>query len=171
MNRSALYDIAEAMLAAVVAGWKPTATALPARQGISDMDGVWDCEQLSVVVELMSPTQGDVTQQNFGAPPPLLGIRFATIAVWLLRCVPDIDSEGTEPVLPSADDITAAAHDTLGDAIDVLDLIVAAVLADKIPGVEHGDMTYDGWTPAKGSGIGGGVSRFRVNVLGTNTPS
>lgn len=165
MPRRALYDLCEGTLQAIVAGW-PAApeTQLPDRQGVGNSDSVWDCEGLTVLVETLYPTQGDVTAQQWASDEDgALGLRAATIAVWLMRCIPDIDSQGQDIILPTAAEVDDSAFDILGDAISVWDIIMHAQLSGVL--TTCSGITFENWTPASSGGIGGGVTRFRAQLL------
>lgn len=166
MPRTAVFDLCAAALQAVVAGWPDPsdAPALPDRQYVTNGDVMWDCEQLVVQAESTYPTQGDPRVQNYWADDAVLGMRGLVFAVWLIRCVPDIDAQGSEVILPSATAMQDSARDLLGDADSILGILVDAQRAGELAGCN--DLTFDGWTPVGPSGgLGGGVSRWRCGVV------
>lgn len=163
MPRSALFDLCEGALQSVVSRWPDDADPLPARQLVSDGDVYWDCEQLAVQAESAYPTTGDVRTQQYWDEGSV-GLRAVVISVWLMRCVPDMDTEGDDIVLPSAEEITDAARVLLGDANTVLDLLVVAQKSGELATCQG--FTFDGWsTVGPSGGFAASVTRFRAQLL------
>lgn len=166
MPRTAVFDLCAAALQAVVAGWpdEDHAPALPDRQYVTNGDVMWDCEQLVVQAESTYPIQGDPRVQQYWETDRELGLRGLVVAVWCIRCVPDIDTVGEEIILPDASALEDSARDLLGDADSILDILVHAQIGGDL--ATCNGFTFENWSPVGPSGgLGGGVTRFRVAVL------
>lgn len=160
-----LYDIARAFLDAVVDGWPAEAPPLPSRRYVSNGLVFWDCcETLAVEVERTFGIEADPSVEQIIQVPGLLGMRAATIAVWLIRKVVDIDEQGEAVVFPAADEIEDDAQVVLADAQAVLNVLIDAQRAGTLATCQG--VAFENWT-AQGpeGGLGGGVLRVRAMLL------
>lgn len=159
---AALYDLAQATLDAVVAGWPAEATPLPERQYISDGAMVWDgCEFLTVLVDATFGTEGDVSIETIIQMGMGFTLRAALIGVGIFRCVPTVDDEGAAP---DPSEIDSSAHVVLTDAIALFNVLAGAQQAGRI--ATCNGLAFERWSgqPPQG-GMGGGVLTFRAMLL------
>lgn len=158
-----LYDLAGATLDLLTTDW-PTdeaiALALPARQYVNAGDVIWDCEQLVVSVERTFGEVGDVTVEQFDSHTATMAVRAVTLAIWLIRCVPDLNEQGPPPAI----DIELAAAATLADADAITGILAARTRLHEWAGCESAAL--ENWQ-AQGpmGGFGGGVLRARVGLV------
>lgn len=159
-----IYTLARASLDAIVDRWDVEAAPLPAKQYVSNGLVIWDeCEQLAVEVERTNGSQGDVAtatiDQSFASPG--FAMRTVSLAIWLIRCVADIETVGTDVVLPTAEQMEADAQVLLADPTSMLNALVAASKAGDLASCNG--VAFDEWT-AQGpdGGLGGGVLRVRL---------
>lgn len=154
-----LYALAAATLTAVENGYAAASVPLPDRRYVSNGLPAWDCEQVAVYVETVSPTLGDPAVPFIQARVLPLGMRGAQIAIGIVRCVPVMDNDANPP--PVIDE-EGAALAIYRDPVVTLDAIRLAI-GDGIPGC--GGATYLGWTNLNAQGgLGGGVSRFALSM-------
>lgn len=159
-----IYNLARASLDAIVGRWDSDAEPLPDKQYVSNGLVIWDeCEQLAVEVERTNGTLGDLSQPIIDQTP-LTAMRFVTLAVWLIRCVHDLQVEGENVTLPSADEMEADAQILLADPTAILNALVAARKAGDLGAC--GGLAFDEWT-AQGpdGGLAGGVLRVRLALF------
>lgn len=151
-----LYGIARAMLDCVAAAVPDP----PARLYVSDGPLVaWDCEQLVAAVERTASTAGNAAVE---VQDPTLGfvMRSATIGLWLVRCCPTMDDDGTAP---PADQIDASAQTVLADPTVMVRALWAAQQAGTIGGCRS--MAFLGWQGVgPQGGLTGGVLRMAVDL-------
>lgn len=163
---SRVWALAETALALLVDNWPSDGSAdpLPTRRYVNFGNVIWDCEQLVVSVERTFGIGGDVTQEQFQADYGVMALRAVTLAVWIIRCVPDIDSEGPTIILPTGAEI-AAAHEVLSaDADQVLAIFTREQRLHHFAGCES--LAFENMT-AMGpeGGFGGAVTRLRAGLI------
>lgn len=158
---TALYDLAEATLTALVAGWPDDAQPLPDRQYVSDGTVVWDCESLVVIVNSTFGTDSDVAVEQIIQMGMGFALRAAQIGVLLLRCVPVVNDEG-EP--PTAEEIDGSANVILRDSIALMNVLVAAQTAGELATCQG--LAFERWaSQGPTGGFGGGLLQFRALLL------
>jgi hypothetical protein len=170
-TRTIIKGLCDAALLAIVSGWPEIdpdngmlIQPLPERQCVSNGAVFWDCEQLVIACERVYGLEGDVAAEFWHQEPQLVGFRGVILAVWLLRCVPDLDVEGTNVSMPSAEDIDNSATTVLGDSVDIFNLLVAAQERGEL--ATCSGLAFQDWTPAgPEGGFGGGVTRVRALLL------
>lgn len=155
-----LYGVARQVLDLVAAALDATPAGAPDRRYVSDGPLVaWDCEQLVVAVEGTVSHDGDLMVETPG-PVNCLVMRAATLGVWIVRCAPTVEDDGTPP---PADDIDANAAVMLADPTVMLDAIVTAYQAGELAGAFGlALLGWDGVGPE--GGLVGGVLRVRVDL-------
>lgn len=159
MEVEGLIDAADSVLAAVMAGWPAEAEPLPGRSYVNDGQVPWDCEQLTVNVERMFATEGDLALEAIGITSGIgLWMRAAVLAVTLVRCSPKPDGKGNPP---KPDDIAPSASRVLRDAEAVWGALGAQFEIGDFPGC--GGLAFESWT-AEGpeGGFVGGTTRVRM---------
>jgi hypothetical protein len=155
-----MYDLCEATLNALVAGWPGEAEPLPDLQFVTNAQAAADtCEVLAVWIDRTFGTEGDVTSEQFVA-----GINFAmrsaTVAVAVYRCVPVVSTEGA----PSAGEQSTSAQLIYTDAQAMLNVLVAAQKAGDL--ATCNGFSFESWTPvAPEGGGGGGILRYRAMLI------
>lgn len=163
---NALYSLARDALDAVVNHWDVDAVPLPERQFVSNGLVVWDCEQVAVAIERTFGTDADAASEAMiTGSMDLVAVRAAQIAVWVLRCVPDMtEADDGEVVVPSAGAIEASAQTLLSDSVAAFNALCVAVRADEL-GTCSG-IAFEGWNiDGPQGGMGGGVLRVRALLL------
>lgn len=167
MTTSRLFNLASAARDLLVQDW-PTddtiASPLPDREYVNNGAVIWDCEQLVVSVERTFGIIGDVTQEIFDAQYGTMALRAMTIAVWIIRCVPDIDSSGQEIILPTPAALEESAAELLADEDQVIAILAKAQREGRFAGCES--LAFENWQ-AQGpeGGFGGGVTRLRIGLV------
>lgn len=162
MANTKLFDLCSAILATLAADWPGDAEPLPERQYVSNGMIVWDCDQLVVMVEATYGTEADLAAEGiFSQASAGFGLRAATIGVAVLRCVPDVDDEGTPPSWESIQD---SSEIILSDAETVLSVLLAAQQAGELATCQA--LAFDRWTSeGPQGGLAGGVTRLRALML------
>lgn len=163
---SRVWALAETALELLVANW-PTdgsAAALPERRYVNFGAVIWDCEQVVVSVERTFGIGGDVTQEQFQADYGVMALRAVTLAVWVIRCVPDIDSSGTQIILPTGAEIQAAHEVLSADADQLLAIFTKQQRLHNFAGCES--LAFENMQ-AMGpeGGFGGSVTRLRAGLI------
>lgn len=155
-----LYAIARQVLDLAGAALATTEAGAPARQYVSDGPLVaWDCEQIVVTVENTYSHRGDVSVEDT-SPLDCLVMRAAVLGVWVVRCAPTLDDDGTPP---DANEIDTNAAIVLADPMVLLDAIVDAYRAGLLLGC-HG-LAFQQWQGVgPEGGLTGGVLRLRVDL-------
>jgi hypothetical protein len=152
-----LYQVADAMLDALVAGFAAESVTLPERQYISAGAPAADCPMLSVHVVRTYAYDGDLAAEVAVARSshPGHALRAAELQVTLLRCVPTVDGE-LEPIIPTVAEEETAAAEVLADAVLVPAVLRAAAKAGDLPGC--GALLMGQWLAIDNSGgLGGGA--------------
>lgn len=158
---TALYDLAEATLSAIVAGWPVDAEPIPDRQYVSDGTIVWDCESLVVIVNSTFGTDSDVAVEQIIQEGLGFALRAAQIGVLILRCVPVIDDDA-EP--PTAEAIDGSANVILRDSIALMNVLVAAQQNGEL--ATCNGLAFERWSSqGPAGGFGGGILQFRALLL------
>lgn len=126
MANTLLYDVAAALLDAIVDHFTTEGVSLPTRRIVAEGEVAWDCEQ--VAVRLVRTYPGLPGQE--GADPR--GIRCAQpraaqFGVSIIRCVAEMDKQGNPP---AADDVTASAQALLVDAFLMPIAVQSAVVSE-----------------------------------------
>lgn len=156
------YTLAGAVVTAIGEHYDGLPLALPERRLVVPGLPAYDCPMLAVHVERIYPHDGRLVTE---ASPQLEGeaafyMRAMTIAVYLLRCVPTLQADGSPP---HADVEEAAAADVLRDAVVVQNALVAALDEGDLPGCAG--LAWEGWETITPEGaLGGGVIRFRLGM-------
>lgn len=161
-----LFVLARSIIDALNAGYQNDGVALPDHQLVTPGLPAWDCAGLYVHVERTFGHDGNIAAE---AVQPLTAhpghtLRAATIAITLLRCVPEAsDDGGGGIILPSASAEEAAAALILTDAQRMLNILVAAQKAGDLTGCNS--LAFESWQSAgPEGGLGGGLLRVRVGV-------
>jgi hypothetical protein len=151
-----LYGIARAMLDCVAGAL----TAPPERRYVSDGPLVaWDCEQLVAAVERTISTSGNAAVE-VQDPSLAFVMRSATVGLWLVRCCPTMDDDGTAP---TAEAVDASAQVVLRDPTVMVRALWSAQQAGTIGGCRS--MAFLGWQAVGPSGgLTGGVLRMAVDL-------
>lgn len=162
---SKLFDLATATIEALVAGWPDPITDLPERRYVSNGTVIWDCcEQLAVMVERTYGMDADVASEQFVSSPTIVGIRACTLGIWIVREAPDIDSDGENPIFPTATAIEANAGVVLDDAEAVFKTLLGAFRRGEYAGCMG--LAFEQWTSeGQEGGFVGGVTRVRVALV------
>lgn len=160
-----VWQIAKAVLAAVVDGYAAESVALPARQFVSPGLPAWDCDILAVQATRTFGHAGNVAAEIIDPQTPSAGhaMRGVALDVHLIRCVPTTHDDGTNISVPSVIEEEAAAEVILTDAQLLLNVLVAAQRAGDLPGCSG--LAFEQWRNLGPSGgLGGGVLTVRVQV-------
>ncbi len=159
-------QLAHDALDAVVNHWPAGATALPARRYVSVGDPAFDCEQFTVNVPMtLGLLGGDVGAEAVVAQGvDLWWMRAIVCDLQIIRCVPTIDGEGMQVVLPTPLAMDDAASVILVDAQAMLNAVIAAN-GDGELGSCHA-IAFESWdaVPASG-GYAGGTLRVRLGLF------
>jgi hypothetical protein len=111
LDTSTVYDLAAGLLDSVVTRMNAELTVdLPARQYVHAGLVAWDCEETVVAVPESGLTHafpGEASKVEFCSPP-----RQVAFEVWIVRCVPSLQDNGTPP---TEADLDAAAAIQLAD--------------------------------------------------------
>lgn len=159
------WTVAEQVRTAIVSGYDTAGVELPDRRVITFGPPAADCEMLAVQLERVYGIGGDPTVAVLESKAPAAGfaMRGATFAVWLLRCIPDVDLALDQLVLPSVTDEEAAAAVIFTDAQLLSNVLAAAVKAGGLPGCAS--VAIEDWQNIEPQGgLGGGVLRLRVGT-------
>lgn len=161
-----IYELARQTLDAVVDRWDVSATALPAKQYVSNGVVIWDsCEQVAVEVERTFGIDGNVATEVIGGDGvPLSAMRAVGVVVWVIRCVHDIDAEGENIIIPTAAEMEADAEVLLADPTAVTNAIVAAYKAGEL-GVCQGVALEGGQSQGPEGGYAGWAVRLRLALI------
>lgn len=153
-----LLGLAQTVLDAVVANWSDDAFPLPDLQYVADGAVPWDgCPTLAVSYVRSYPApSGDVTLEQLSAHPRQKFTIASVWDVWLLRCVPDMDVNGTDIVMPAPDEVEAAADEVLVDAQALMNAVLSGV-----PGCQHAALESCTAAGPQG-GMAGNVVRVRL---------
>lgn len=156
-------NIADAAVDALVDNWPgDAAAALPERQYFTFGNVAWDqCEQLAVSVEKTFGVTGSLSgaQSLASRASDLRGV---LLAVWLIRCVTNIEEVGQAIEIASPAELEADARRVLDDVVAATNCLIVAQKAGKFGGACSG-VAYQGWTAAGPEGnFGGGVTRVRI---------
>lgn len=150
------FNAAQALLDAVVAHYATVAVDLPERQYVTDGTPAWDCEQLTVQMER---TFNGLPDQPTVAPLDCLLVRTAIFVIELVRCIPVVEDELGNAVVPAADEISASARRILGDQALIVNAVVGAQRAGELAGCRG--LTIVDWENAEPQGgLGGGRQRI-----------
>lgn len=163
---SRIFDVAKTALDLLVADWPVDGSvpALPKRQYVNWGAVIWDCEQLVVSIERTFGIAGDVTQEGFFNDYGLVSLRAVTLAVWHVRCMPDIDSAGNEIVIPKPADIEAASLAIAAASDVVVPILSVAQREHRFVGCES--LAFENMTATgQEGGFGGSVTRVRCGLV------
>lgn len=164
---SRTYDVARTALDLLVADWPAdpdVALPLPARRYVNWGAVIWDCDQIVVSIERTFGHTGDVSAEQIDVQPMTMAVRAVTLAIWIVRCVPDIDASGEQIVLPTPAELEASAQVFAADTDQVL-----AILARRQR--QHDFASCDGLgfenclASGPEGGFAGGVTRLRAEIL------
>lgn len=171
MSGSALVDLGEAVLAAVVGNWPdpsaslPHVLPLPDRQYVTIGTPASDCDQLVVAVERTFGNEGNPAVERIipiGSGVPWL--RAMVVAIQILRCVDVVTEVGGQPVFPQPATMQAEADAILTDADTVLECLIAAQAVGEL--ANCGGMALENWRALNPEGgFAGGVTRVRLNLF------
>lgn len=159
-----IYALALACLDAVIAHYITEGVELPERRYVANGLPAFDCEQVTVFCENTVGITGTPTAEN---PTEWFhdaghAMRAGIFAVSIIRCVPVLDDDGDPP--PVAEENTSAAL-IYGDAVRVLNALIAAEAAGDLPG--GGSVVFRGWTNENAQGgVGGGTLRAAISLAG-----
>lgn len=124
----AIFDVARALLDAVVDYYQGLNVGLPERRFVAPYVPILDCEQLTVHVERTFGNEGDsalqVIQPISGHPGHSL--RTAVFVIGVSRCVPMHEQVGDGIVLPPLADEEAAAAQIHSDAVHLYNAVLTA---------------------------------------------
>lgn len=131
----------------------------PDRQYITQSLPAFDCAELVVGADGIVGHDGDASVETTGLIS-CLTMQAANLSIWLVRCVPTQDDDGTAP---DPEDLEASADMLLADPIDMFNAITGAYFAGELAGCSG--LGLLGWTAIESSGgIGGGTMRLRVDL-------
>jgi hypothetical protein len=156
------YTIAGLVVDAIADHYDGLGLPLPERRYVAPGLPAYDCPMLAVHVERIFPHDGNLGVESV---PQLEGeaafyMRGIALAVYLLRCVPPLNNDGTPP---AADLEETAAADILRDPVHEWRAVLAALDAGDLPGC--GGLAWQGWESVTPDGLlGGGVLRFLVSL-------
>lgn len=155
-----LYGIARQILDTASAGLTAAGLTAPERQYVADGNMVaWDCEQLVVAIVATYSHEGNVAQET-QMPAFAMAPRAAEVEVWLARCAPTMDEDGTPA---AAEAIDASAGVVLADPMVILDCLWRAHAAGNLASCKG--LVFRRWQAVGPSGgLTGGVLRLAVNL-------
>jgi hypothetical protein len=159
---SRLYDLGRAILDALYASWPGDAEPLPERAYVHVGLPAFDCEEVVVALETTMPHSGFVEQELFLSQQANAGwsMRAARFSIWIVRCVPGLDENGS----PSDSELDLAAQALAGDPVAIINVLTAAQLAGSITGCDG--IAFEEWAAVgPEGGMGGGAYRIRVNLF------
>lgn len=162
---SRLYDLARSFLDVVVAHYLAQGVTLPERRYVCPGVPAWDCEQFTVWCESSGPHGGDPVAEQPDSQLESAGhaLRYATLVVEVVRCVPTVNADNVDAEPPSADALEAAAELLYGDAILCPGAIVRAQRDGALPACST--LAVLSWQPLGPSGgLAGGALRVRVSL-------
>jgi hypothetical protein len=167
-----IYDICQAIKAAIVAYYADPANAvpeeheLPERQYVADshLAIVLDCPQLAVACEVTTGYEGDPSLataigQFRGAGHAM---RAGTFVITLARCsAPQDEDEPTD-----VEDEEDSARAVYADATRILNALITAEKAGTLPGC--GQVAFLSWRPAEevNAQWAAGVLRVQIGLVG-----
>lgn len=155
-----LYGIARVVLDTVAAGLATAGHDVPARQYVADGNMVaWDCEQLVVAVDTTQNHQGNVAVEATDLAFAMAA-RSATLGVWIARCCPTVDDDGSPP---PADEVDASAQVVLADPMIMLDCLWRAHAAGDLGSCKG--LAFQRWQAiGPMGGLTGGVLRLNIDL-------
>lgn len=159
---NALFDVADAILAAVLAAYDLSDLEPPERQFIAHGTPPFDCEGILAV---SVPRLSTGLPQGVDATPIQCATnRSGEFQVWIAKCVPTIDEAAGNVIFPSTDELTDSAKDLMAHGWLISSAIIQAALAETL--VEEGTSVVLGdllsVTPR--GGIGAFMQSLRVQV-------
>lgn len=157
-----IWQIAKAVLAAVVDGYAAEGVALPARQFVPPGLPAYDCDLLAVQLVRTFGHGGSLAAEVLEPQTPAAGhaLRGAAFDIHLIRCVPVVNDDGTPPSTILEE---TAAEVILTDAQLLLNVIVAAQRSGDLPGCSG--LVFEQWrTVTPQGGLAGGILTVRVMV-------
>lgn len=163
----AVYQLAADTLAAVVNRWPDDASPLPERQFVSNGFVTWDCEEVAVAVERTYGVEGEPGFETASASGVhLMGVRAIQVAIWIIRCVPDMTTDDDENVIvPSAVAIDASAAELLTDPTAIINALITQMRTAEGLGSCSG-IAFQNWTAEGPSGgLGGGTLRVAMTLV------
>jgi len=126
--------IADAVLAAAVAGMTAGAIVPQTRRGVVDGEPAWDCSELAVHVRSLQPMQGNVSTTDTTRLRSGGLVQYtATIDVHSVRCVPAASKTVPVPLIADIDD---SAEAVTSDAVAIINGLVSARSAKSLPSAE-----------------------------------
>jgi len=157
---SRIYDLARAMLDAIVANW-PTdtdlAAALPARRYVSFGTPAWDCEQVVVGPSRLYSIEADPSLEGLIAWKPLFANNAVEMNVQIIRCQPTGD--GTNP--PSTTQLETIALAVHQDIEVVRQVLVDAQQNGSL--ATPSGLSFGNWNSlGPQGGLGGGSQVVRL---------
>lgn len=156
------YTIAGLVVDAIGDHYDGLSLPLPERRLVVPGLPAYDCPMLAVHVERIFPHDGNLSAE---AVPQMEGeaafqLRALAVAVYLLRCVPPLNNDGSVPAVELEE---GAAADILRDPVHEWRAILDALDAGELPGC--GGVAWNGWESLTPDGLlGGGVLRFLVSL-------
>lgn len=119
----------------------------------------WDCEQLVVAIAATYSHEGNVAAEYQG-DAIAMAARAAEVEVWLVRCCPTQEDDGTPP---AADEIDASAAVVLADPMIITDTLWRKYAAGELSTCKG--LAFRRWQAVGPSGgLTGGVMRLVVNL-------
>jgi hypothetical protein len=166
LDPAVVGDVADRLLAAVVAGYAAHAVTLPDRRYVAPSAPelvAHDCEQVTVALGIVA--QRPVAPTGHPSPAPVYVVPVAAFEVRIIRDVPAFDGEG----IPSADYLAAVGAAVLLDAGVLLSVLLevittGALLPDAIPGGHNVDVPVI-TTVGPSGGLGGVAARVTVDLV------
>lgn len=161
---TALWTLASTIRTGIVDYYAAQSPAwpMPAVRKVVSGTPAMDCELLAVQVRSASHHQGNVATESVDSFEVGRAMRFATVAVYLFRCVATPDSRGNGPTV---DEEEAAAQPIYYDAVRLQNALLDMITDRLLPGCY--DVAFEGWTNIDNQGgIGGGYLIARVNLAG-----
>jgi len=159
---NALFDVAEAILDAVLAAYEATDLEPPPRQFIAHGTPPFDCDGI-LAVSIPRLFAG-LPNANDTSPIQCATNRSAEFQVWVGKCVPTVDEAAGTVILPSAEEMTESARDLAAHAWLISSAIIrsanAGTLVEEGTAVVLGDLV----PVSPRGGIGAYVQALRVQV-------
>lgn len=156
------YTIAGLVVDAIGDHYDTLSLPLPERRLVVPGLPAYDCPMVAVHVERIFPHDGNLSGE---AQPQLEGeaayyLRAVALAVYVLRCVPALNNDGSVPAVELEE---TAAADILRDPVHLWRSVLEALEAGELPGC--GGVAWLGWESLTPEGLlGGGVLRFLVSL-------
>ncbi len=160
-----VWVMAQAVKAAVEAGYTAAAVDLPERRFVSPGLPAWDCEIFAVQVEANLGHEGDIASEVLQPRLPGAGhtLRAIRVALHMIRCVPTVDQAADEVVVPTEAEEEDAAETILVDSQLMLNTLVAAQRAGDLP--RCSGLVFEQWqNVGPEGGLGGGILRVRLGL-------